>query len=91
MGRFMDFVVVLIAIFGFAVMQVSGAVILDELRTSLLDTQIDSEYNATENFNDMFTAVTKWAPLTGLIGTLGLVFYREYRRQRIAAQRRGLQ
>jgi hypothetical protein len=90
MGRLTDFVVLIVAIFGFFVVQMSGGIILDELRGDLLETEIQNEYNAEENMNGMFTAVTKWVPLTGLLGIVGLIGYREYRRQRVAAQTRGL-
>lgn len=90
MGRLLDFVFVLIAIMMFLILQFVGGAVLDPMRDELIEEGIDDSYNADESFADMITAVTKWAPLTGLLGTIVLVAYREYRRQQISAATGGV-
>ncbi|MUV59788.1 hypothetical protein [Halobacterium sp. CBA1126] len=85
MGRLVDLVMLLIAILMFLVLQFIGGAMLDPIRDAILAEGVASSYGAAESFGGMIAVVTKWAPLTGLFGTILLVAYREFRRQRITA------
>lgn len=87
MGRFLDFVVLLVALFGILIAQTAGAVILDELRNEFNENAA-GDLDQTETNNSMFTSVTKWVPTVALLGAILFVLFREYRRQRITATRR---
>lgn len=88
MGRFLDLVLVLAAIGQLMVIQMAGAVILDPLRDDMIEDGIDSKYDAQAQFDQSFTVVTKWGPWILAAGTIVLVGFREYRRQRLVATRR---
>jgi hypothetical protein len=87
MGRALDFLVLITAIFGVFVMQMTAGAMLDPLRN-----EIQEDYELTDqeaaNMNSMFTVVVKWAPVGGLFGLILLLLVREYRRQKTAAVRR---
>ncbi|GAA0305451.1 hypothetical protein [Halarchaeum salinum] len=85
MGRLVDFVMLLLAILIFLTLQFIGGAMLDPMRDAILAEGIKSSYGAAESFGGMIEVVTKWAPLTALLGTLLLVAYREFRRQRVTA------
>ena len=87
MGRFIDFTILLVAIFGILIVQTSSAVILDELRNEL-NQDAAADIGQKEVNTQGFTAVTKWVPMIGLLGAIVFVLFREYRRQRITAVRR---
>lgn len=90
MSRILDLVILLTALILIFTVQFAGAAMLDPLRDNLLeDEEYGEKYNAAENFDDMFVTVTKWIPLTGGLGMIGFVLYREYRRQRITGARGG--
>lgn len=92
-GRFVDFVVLLAALFMIFTAQFAGAAILDPLRDELQSDQHDDSYtgdyaNAETWMDRQFTAVTKWAPTIAGGGLIMLVAFREYRRQRLVARQR---
>jgi len=89
MGRFVDLIVLLVAVFLVITMQFTAAQILYPMQDKVIDDEIQDKYNAEENTMDMITAVVKWAPMIGLFGLTGIIVIREYRRQRVAGARGG--
>lgn len=93
MSRAIDFVLLLAALFMIFTAQFAAAAALDPLRDELSSNQHNDTYtgdysDATTWFDQMFTAVTKWAPTIAGGGLVALVAFREYRRQRVSATRR---
>lgn len=87
MGRFLDFVILFVAIISVFIMQFASGAILVPLSDSVQDDGVSSKYNAGDNFDDMIEAVTVWVPTIGLGGLILVIAFREYRRQRIAGTR----
>lgn len=88
MSRFADLLVGLVALIGILIVQMSGAVIADELRNEF-NINADASFNQQQINNDLYTAVAKWVPTVAFVGVLVLIVYREFRRQRVTAIRRG--
>ncbi len=85
MSRFFDLLALVIAIVLIFTTQFAAALVLEPMKDQLLEQEIQEEYNAEENFDDMYTAVVKWVPLTAGLCLIGVVAFREYRRQRTTA------
>jgi hypothetical protein len=73
----------LIIIFGQAV----GAQMLDTTKESILDMDWNKDYaNGEEHIHGMYEMVVVWTPTAAGGGLIILAGYREYRRQKLAAQ-----
>lgn len=88
MSRFIDFILVMVGLFGILIVQTSGAVMLEELRVEFNDDAATGNINQQNINNEMHTAVTKWVPTVAFAGLWILAGFREYRRQRVTAMRR---
>lgn len=90
MSRFMDLILLLVAVFLVFTMQFAAGQILYPMQDAIIDDSIDEKYNAEESTMGMVEAAVKWVPMVGLFGLTGIIVIREYRRQRVAGSR-GLQ
>lgn len=85
MGRVTDFATLAVVILVLFVIQFAGAAGLDPVRTDLVEHGDMSNVNGEQAMNGMFEAVTFWVPLVGQIGSIVIVVWREFRRQRVTA------
>lgn len=81
-----DLIIMLIVIFTLMIVQFAGAQTLGPLRDVITDDPL-SQPNAEENIDEMYTTVTFWVPLVGQIGSIVIVVWREFRRQRVTGRR----
>lgn len=88
-GRFIDLLLVLVGLVAIMVVQTSTAPVMDEFREfAIEEDDPGDDIEATSYANEMHTAVTKWVPTIGAIGLWVIAGFREFRRQRITAERR---
>lgn len=87
MGRFLDFIFLMVALIMILISTFVSGAVLDPMRDELLEEDINKEYNAQENFDDMIIAATKWVPAGFGVGLVLIVAFREFRRQRSTAIR----
>lgn len=90
MSRFIDLILLLVVMFLVLVVQTMAGPLLDPIRNDMNAEDVAGDnIDATDINNDMFRAATVWVPFIGLFGSIIVVAFREYRRQRFTARRGG--
>lgn len=86
-GRMVDAIFLGVGIIIIIFAQAAGAQMLDTTKESVLDMDWNKDFaNGEEHIHGMYTMVVVWTPTAAGGGLVILAAYREYRRQKLAAQ-----
>lgn len=84
MSRTIDFVVLVVVMFATLTVQFAGAATLGETRDVVTENDAISQ-SYLDSIDGMYTSTVFWAPLIVQLGSIAIVAWREFRRQRVTA------
>lgn len=84
MSRTIDFVVLVVVIFATLTVQFAGAMALDDTRDAVTKNDAISDAQLT-NIDEIYESAIFWSPLIVQLGSIAIVGWREWRRQRVTA------